>query len=93
MTEHFLESDVAILKEKLRLSQEIVGNLSDQLARAQEVILASLPMIKWYKVYGSSYLSPKPGVDLRFIENNGYLNEEAIYKEAKEVLGFYEDCR
>lgn len=79
MSEHFLESDVALLKQKL--------------ARAEEVILASLPMIKWYKIYGSSYLSPKPGVDLRFIENNGYLNEEAIYKEAKEVLGFYESDR
>lgn len=72
---------------------KVIGELSEKLTRAEEVILASLPMIKWYKLYGSLYLKPKPGTEPRFIGNNEYLDEETIYKEAKEVLGFYEDCR
>lgn len=74
-------------------ADRIIGELAEKLTRAEEVILAFLPMIKWYKLYGPSYLKPKPGTEARFIGTNEYLDEEVIYKEAKEVLGFYEDCR
>lgn len=87
MSEHFLESDVAILKEKLRLSQEIVGNLSDQLDRAQEVILASLPALRLAYRYPYDGLKQE-GVDSRFLFNNEpTINHYTVYSEAKEILG------
>lgn len=86
MSEHMLESDNAILKEKFKVSQELVGNLAEQLQRAQEIILASLPALR--QAYKSSYdWHEQEGAEGRFLREDNTINYYTVYYEAKEVLG------
>jgi len=87
VSEHFLESDVAILKRQLKGHQEIVANLAGQLDRAQEVILASLPVLR--QACKSSYdWHEQEGVEARFLREDNTIDYCLVRLEARKVLGF-----